>query len=360
MKRPNFGCTSQPDKIGIIVANLGTPEKPTAASLRRYLRQFLSDRRVIEVPRILWWIILNCIVLVFRPRKSAAAYSRIWTDNGSPLLEITRQQAAGLKKNLDDAGIPVEVEVGMRYGNPSLESAVDALCEKGCRRILLFPMYPHYAAATTASTYDAVFPHLLKRRWVPTLRVVEPYFLNEHYINALAETINSSIKNMPHRPEKLLLSYHGVPESYVRKGDPYCCECVETTQALIPLLQTKRDDVIHSFQSRFGSEPWLQPYTDETIQGLGEAGIKRIAVAAPGFIADCLETIDELGNENKHLFQEHGGEDLYLIPCLNAQPAWIKAMTEIAKTELGSWLTMSTFRANPACAACPTLLAKKA
>lgn len=354
MERPNFGCKNQPDKIGVLIAQLGTPDAPTTPALRRYLRQFLSDRRVIEVPRLLWWFILNCIVLVFRPKKSAAAYSRVWTSEGSPLLTTTRQQAVGLKQGLIAAGVNAEVEVGMRYGNPSLESAIDALCAKGCQRILLFPMYPQYAAATSASTYDAVFAHLLKRRWVPTLRVVEPYFLSEPYLKALAETINESYKTLPQRPEKLILSYHGVPEAYVQKGDPYCCMCVETSQALIPRLPIKKEDIIHTFQSRFGKDPWLTPYTDETIKKLGESGIKRIAVAAPGFIADCLETVDELGNENKHLFQEHGGEDLYLIPCLNAQPAWINAMTEIALAELGSWLTMSAARAHPACRVCPS------
>lgn len=341
-----FGCRGESERIGVIVAQLGTPDAPTPRALRTYLRQFLSDPRVIEVPRVLWWFILNCIILVFRPRRSAALYKRVWTPEGSPLLRITERQVNGLSGKLATPDALVEVMVGMRIGNPSIESAIDALCAKGCDKILLFPMFPQYSGATTASVYDAVFPHLLKRRRVPTLRVVDPYYRHPAYLNALAATINRSLASMAEPPERLLLSFHGVPQSYVKKGDSYCCHCTETATALIPLLNMPKDKILQTFQSRFGKDPWLTPYTDETVKGLAEQGIKRIAVACPGFPADCLETLDELGTEAAHLFKEHGGEDLHLIPCLNDSPEWIDAMAVIARETMHTWINPNT---GPAC-----------
>jgi ferrochelatase len=337
-KRSEFGCRGSKDKVGVLLAQLGTPDAPTPGALRPYLRQFLSDRRVIEVNRALWWVLLNGLILVTRPRRSARLYKRIWGADGSPLLTITRKQTLGMRERLQSRYPQIEVEFGMRYGRPSLESAVDALIEKGCSKILLFPMYPQYAAATTASTYDAVFPHILKRRWVPTLRVAEPYFAHPQYIQAQAKIINDHIAKLPWKPERLVLSYHGVPEKYVTKGDPYCCQCVETTAALLPQIKLDPDQVIHTFQSRFGRDPWLRPYTDETFEELGHAGVKRIAVVAPGFTADCLETLDELGNEGEEQFQEGGGEQYSLIPCLNDNPVWLDAMASIIRDELGSWV----------------------
>jgi len=337
----------------VVLAQLGTPEAPTAGKLRPYLKQFLSDRRVIEVNRVLWWLLLNLVILVTRPRRSARLYRRIWTKEGSPLLVITKRQAAGVAERLRSKFPAVEVEFGMRYGNPSLEAAVDRLIARGCSKILLFPMYPQYAAATTASTYDAVFPHLLKRRWVPTLRVAEPYFAHPAYIKALAGIINGHISAMPWKPEKLVLSYHGVPEKYVAKGDPYCCQCVETTAALLPELDVAQADVIHTFQSRFGRDPWLRPYTDETFEELGHRGVRGIAVVAPGFTADCLETLDELGNEGEEQFHEAGGERYYLIPCLNDHPLWLDGMTEIIREELGSWLDGGSRSAKDCAIRCP-------
>jgi ferrochelatase len=348
-----FGCRGSKDKVGVLLAQLGTPEAPTAGKLRPYLRQFLSDRRVIEVNRILWWFLLNCLVLVTRPRRSARLYKRIWLKEGSPLLVITRRQTAGVAQRLKARFPNVEVEFGMRYGTPSLESGVDRLIEKGCSKILLFPMYPQYAAATTASTYDAVFPHILKRRWVPTLRVAEPYYAHPEYIRALATVINEHIDGMEWKPERLVLSYHGIPEKYVTKGDPYCCQCVETTAALLPQLKLPREQVIHTFQSRFGRDPWLRPYTDETFEELGEAGIKKIAVTAPGFTADCLETLDELGNEGEEQFHEAGGEGYSLVPCLNDHPAWLDGMTAIIREELGSWLEGSARSVSDCAIRCP-------
>jgi ferrochelatase len=337
-KSCTFGCRGSKDKVGVILAQLGTPDAPTPKALRKYLRQFLSDRRVIEVNRVLWWLLLNCIILVTRPKRSARLYQRIWGKEGSPLLTITRKQAEGVLERLRRESPDVEVEFGMRYGRPSIESALDALIEKGCSKILLFPMYPQYAAATTASTYDAVFPHLLKRRWVPTLRVAEPYFAHPQYIKAQAHIINEHLRSLPWKPERLVLSYHGVPEKYVAKGDPYCCQCVETTAALKPHLDIDSNIVVHTFQSRFGRDPWLTPYTDETLEELGHQGIKSLAIVAPGFTADCLETLDELGNEGREQFEETGGEQYSAIPCLNDHPIWLDSMASIISEELGSWI----------------------
>jgi ferrochelatase len=334
-----FGCRGSRDKIGVLIAQLGTPDAPTPKALRPYLRQFLSDRRVIEVPRLIWWFLLNFVILVTRPRRSARLYKRIWTKEGSPLLVITRRQTEAVKKKLHESGVRVEVEFGMRYGQPSLETAIDTLVGAGCSKILLFPMYPQYSATTTASIYDAAFAHLLKRRWVPTIRVAEPYYVHPRYITALATIVNEHISKMEWEPERLVLSYHGIPEKYVTKGDVYCCQCVETTQALLPHLSLPKEKVIHTFQSRFGRDPWLRPYTDVTFEELGHKGVKGIATVAPGFTADCLETLDELGNEGIEQFHEAGGEKFSLIPCLNESPVWIDGMTAIIKEELGSWLT---------------------
>ena len=352
-QRCEFGCRGSKDRVGVLVAQLGTPDAPTPTKLRTYLRQFLADPRVIEVNRILWWVLLNCIILVTRPRRSARLYKRIWSTEGSPLLVITKKQAEGVRQRLQRSFANVEVEFGMRYGKPSLESALDRLIEKGCSKILLFPMYPQYAAATTASTYDAVFFHLLKRRWVPTLRVAEPYFAHPAYIDSMAAIINEHVAKMEWKPEKLVLSYHGIPEKYVTKGDPYCCQCVETTQALLPKLKMSRESVIHTFQSRFGRDPWLSPYTDEMFEELGNSGVKGIAVVAPGFTADCLETLDELGNEGEEQFHEAGGEKYSLIPCLNDHPVWLDAMTAIIREELGSWLDGQARTASDCDILCP-------
>lgn len=333
----SFGCKQHKNKIGILVAQLGTPDAPNKSALYTYLKQFLSDPRVIEANRLVWWFVLRLFILTKRPARSAALYQRIWTKEGSPLMSITQEQTRLLQAALDRDAASINVVFGMRYGRPSLESAIDKLIAEGCTRILLFPMYPQYAGATTASTYDVVFSHLLKRRWIPTLRVAEPYFRNQAYVRSVAHTINAAYEKLPQRPERLVLSYHGIPEAQVRNGDPYCCMCTETTEALYPHLKLKREEVIHTYQSRFGKDPWLEPYTDVTIEQLAKSGVKRIAVACPGFPADCLETLDELGNEGRHLFKEHGGEEFTLIPCLNSDPTWISAMASIVGEEIASW-----------------------
>lgn len=360
MKNGKIGCKMNSDRIGVLLAQLGTPDEPTPKALRSYLKQFLWDPRVIEINRALWWMILNGIILNVRPKKSAALYSRIWTEEGSPLLLITQSQTNIVQDKLKEIDPTICVEYGMRYGTPSLESAIDKLIDDGCSKILLVPMYPHYSAPTTASVYDAVFPHLLKRRFVPTLRVVEPFFAHDGYVKPQAEVIREAYASFPERPEKLILSYHGVPQSYVDKGDPYCCQCTETTYALRnELSEFAEGEIIHTYQSRFGNDPWLIPYTDDTIEELAKQGVKSVAIACPGFLADCLETLDEMGNEARELFEEHGGEELYLIPCLNTHPAWMQGFTDIITSEIGSWLETSKRTAQADCAVkCPVVQEK--
>lgn len=363
MKYERYGCKNHGDKIGVLIAQLGTPEAPTARALKPYLKQFLGDPRVIEKPRWLWWMILNGIILNVRPKRSAALYQRIWTDEGSPLMVYTKLQSELLKKELQKLHTTIEVEFGMRYGQPSLESGLDRLIEAGCSKILLFNMYPQYSATTVATNYDAVFKHLLRRRVVPTLRVVEPYYNNPHYISALSATINEGLKNyedkMSGRIEKLVLSYHGIPEEYVSNGDVYCCQCTETTLSLVSKLDFPESDVIHTYQSRFGKDPWLEPYSDEVIRGLAEDGVKNIAVACPGFVADCLETLDELGHEAQEEFVELGGKSFTLIPCLNDHPSWIEAMKNIVMSEISSWIETAARSAQNECAVkCPVACAK--
>lgn len=337
--RQVFGCKNRPNKIGVIIAQLGTPEAPTASALRPYLKQFLSDRRVIEIPRILWWFILNVIILNTRPKRSAKLYARIWTDRGSPLLKTTLLQAEKTKELLAKEGLDFEFVVGMRYGAPDLGEATKDLIKRGCTKIILFPMYPQYSASTTASTYDAVFATLLKERFVPTLKVVDPFYQHKGYIEALIAQANEYLENAKHQPDKIILSYHGVPLSYVQKGDPYCCQCVETTQLFIENSKIPTDKIQHCFQSRFGKDPWLNPYTDETVEKFARDGLKHLAVMCPGFTADCLETLDEIANEARESFHKLGGETLNLIPCVNDHPIFIRMMADIIKDEAATWLS---------------------
>jgi ferrochelatase len=338
MNQNKFGCDGTPDRVGVLIAQLGTPDAPDRPSLRRYLKQFLSDPRVIEANRFVWYFILNGIILQKRPQRSAALYQRIWTDEGSPLMCITESQTSKVSERLHKIAPEVQVVFGMRYGRPSLESAIDQLVDGGCGRILLFPMYPQYSGPTTASTYDAVFKHMLKRRWIPTLRVAEPYYLSPHYVRAQADVINNSLAKLDQKPERLMLNFHGVPRSFIEKGDPYCCMCTETYRALVPLINMPADRILQCYQSRFGKEPWLEPYADETVVRLAKEGVKHMAIACPGFTADCLETLDELGNEARHLFIENGGERFDLFPSLNDQAPWIDGMTSIIQEELGNWI----------------------
>jgi protoporphyrin/coproporphyrin ferrochelatase len=267
-------------RIGILIAQLGTPDAPTTRAVRRYLRQFLSDRRVVDLNRALWWPILNGIILVSRPKKSAELYRNVWTKDGSPLLEISRKQVAGLQDRLqaDEENVEIRVELAMRYGNPSTGRAIEALCSWGAEQLLLFPMYPQYSAATTASTYDEVFRELSRRRFVPALRVVPPYFEDPLYIAALAQSARDQIAAMTSRPDKALLSFHGIPQRYAALGDPYQEQCMATGRALAKEMAWSDDEYVVTFQSRFGREPWLQPYTDETLKMLGQHGLKNLLV----------------------------------------------------------------------------------
>ncbi|HYM59643.1 MAG TPA: ferrochelatase [Thermoanaerobaculia bacterium] len=326
-------------RIGILVAQLGTPDAPTTAAVRRYLAEFLSDRRVVDLNPVLWWVILHGIVLRTRPAKSAALYRKVWTDSGSPLLVTTQAQAAGLQSVLNaKSGAEIRVEVAMRYGNPSTASAIQKLCDWGAERILLFPMYPQYSAATIGSTCDAVFQGLSDRRFVPALRVVPHFYDHPSYIGALAESVRDALRRLESPPDKIVVSFHGIPQRYARLGDPYPKHCEATMRALAAAMGWGPDDYVMTYQSRFGREPWLQPYTDQTLMSLGRKGIRSIVALCPGFIADCLETIDEIGNLGREQFQSGGGESLHLVPCLNDRPQWIEAMTEIAWTELQGWM----------------------
>lgn len=327
-------------RIGILIGQLGTPDAPTTPAVRTYLRQFLSDHRVVDLNRAVWWAILNGIVLVTRPSKSAALYRKVWTEAGSPLLVISRAQAEGLRERIQrEAGdAEVRVEVAMRYGNPSTGAAVRALTSWGADRILLFPMYPQYSAATTGSTYDETFAELRKLRYVPALRVVPPYADDAAYIAALAASTRERIAQMPAPPDKVLISFHGIPQRYATLGDPYPQQCHATANALAKAMGWSESDYLVTFQSRFGREEWLQPYTDQTLMKLGGEGITRVLVLCPGFIADCLETIDEIGNLGEEQFHAGGGERLHLVPCLNDRVDWLDAMAAIAKRELSGWL----------------------
>jgi ferrochelatase len=318
----------------ILLAQLGTPAAPTAKALRPYLRQFLGDPRVIEANRIVWWFVLNAIVLPRRPRRSAALYRRIWTDRGSPLLLFSKAQVEGLQAALGDAA---RVELGMRYGEPSIASAMSSLLACGIDRILVFPMFPQYSGATTASIYDAVFEHLRGVRVVPALRFVPPYHAHPAYIGALTAIVREELGRLPWKPDRILITFHGIPRRYIDKGDVYRKHSEETARLLATALDLAPGEYEVSFQSRFGREEWLTPYTEEKLAEFPRNGVKRVVAICPGFTADCLETLDEIGNEGKRIFLEAGGEDLKLLPCLNAHPAWIEGMATIAREELQGW-----------------------
>ncbi len=326
-------------KIGVLLVNLGTPDAPDAPSLRRYLKQFLSDPRVVEIPRVIWWLILNLIILNTRPAKSAAKYATVWrTDGGgSPLRYWTEQQAHGLAERLgNDGGEPVAVAWGMRYGNPSIESAVLSLRAQGCDRILLMPMYPQYAASTTASSFDALAATFRRLRNVPGLRTVRNYHDHPAFIAALAARVRGFWAEHG-QPDKLVMSFHGVPRYTRDKGDPYHCECHKTGRLLAEALGLNKDQYLVSFQSLFGRAEWIKPYTEPTLRELAKAGVKNVQVMCPGFPADCLETIEEIGMEVRDAFLEDGGEQYNFIPCLNDDPVWLDALAQMTREQLAGW-----------------------
>lgn len=320
---------------GVLLVQLGTPDAPTTSALRRYLRQFLGDPRVIEAPRLLWWFILNFRILPTRPQNSAAKYRRIWNaDTGSPLLHYTRLQAEKLQKELPQ----VPVRFGMQVGNPSVGSVVREMIAFGIDRLIVLPMYPQYSATTTASATDVLFQALMHERRVPALRIVPPYYDDPGYLDAVVGIIREEEAKLKWQPDHFLLSFHGIPIKYVERGDPYPQHVERTTQLLLERLNWPQGRWTRSFQSLFGKDLWLQPYTDATLEKLAKEGVRRVFVATPGFTADCLETIDEIGHEAKEVFQHAGGETLFQCPCLNDHPLWIRAMKQLIEREGQGWI----------------------
>ncbi len=326
-----------PPAVGVLLSNLGTPDEPTAPALRRYLREFLSDPRVIELPRFQWWLILNLFILTTRPRKSAELYRKVWTAEGSPLLAVGRRQQAGIETLLRQRfGGPLHVALGMRYGEPSIRRALRELEARGCRRILVVPLYPQYFSGTVGSTFDAVADELKTWRWVPELRFVQHYHDEPGYITALAASVRETWRE--YEPEKLLLSFHGIPQRYFDAGDPYFCECQKTARLLTTALGLERSRWEISFQSLFGKEEWVKPYTDRTVQALARSGVRSLDVLAPGFSADCLETLEELDGLNREYFTHAGGERFRFIRCLNDRPDHVAFLADLIGQKLHGWV----------------------
>ncbi len=331
----------KPAKVGVLLANLGTPDGYDYWSMRRYLNEFLSDKRVVDLPDWKWQPILQGIILTFRPSKSGANYKSIWNEelNESPLLTITKQQTSAIRESLEAIyGDRVVVDFCMRYGNPSTPSKVRAMVEAGCEKILFFPLYPHYAGATSATANDAFFRALATEKRQPSARTVAEYFEHPLYIKALAQSVTEAYAKLDHKPDALVTSYHGMPQRYLMEGDPYHCQCMKTTRLLREALGWEKGSIDVSFQSVFGREVWLKPYTVEHVAELAKAGKKRIAVMAPAFSADCIETLEEIKGEICEAFLHAGGESFTYIPCLNAEPAHVTALTAVIRDNLGGWL----------------------
>jgi ferrochelatase len=327
-------------RIGVLIVNLGTPDATDAASVRRYLREFLSDPRVIEDQGLVWKFVLNAIILTTRPRRRGLDYEKIWNRerNESPLKTITRSQAGKLREALAPVDPNIMVDWAMRYGNPSLATRIEALAKAGCERILLVPLYPQYAAATTATVCDAAFAALSGLRDQPALRVVPPYYDEPLYIEALAGSTEAELQKLPFKPERILASFHGIPEAYAAEGDPYPEQCHETVRLLRERLALDADKLMLTFQSRFGRAEWLKPYTDETVKALAHDGVRNLAVITPGFAADCLETLEEIAVENADIFKGNGGANFAAIPCLNDGPAGMRLLAHLVRRELQGWL----------------------
>lgn len=328
---------SQADKIGVLITNLGTPEAPTPRALRIYLKEFLSDPRVVEIPRLLWMLILHGIILRVRPKKSAHAYESVWTNQGSPLLLHTQAQAKALTEQLKDQhGDDLIIDYAMRYGQPAIADVVQNMLEQGVRKLLVLPLYPQYSGSTTASTFDALAKDFTQRRWLPNLRFIAGYYDHPKYIEALASSVKKHWQEHG-QADKLVLSFHGVPRFFLEKGDPYYCHCQVTARLLSDALAVEPGRIITTFQSRFGKAEWLKPYTDQTLKSLPGQGIKSVQIMTPGFAADCLETLEEIAVENRDYFIAAGGEHYEYIPALNSTPEHIDALSEIIKDNLGGW-----------------------
>jgi protoporphyrin/coproporphyrin ferrochelatase len=333
----NFDHEQQP-RVGILLTNLGTPEAPQKRELRAYLKEFLSDPRVVEVPRLLWWFILNGVILNIRPARSAESYRSVWTEQGSPLMIHTRNQARALQEAMaEQFGDRVIVDFAMRYGDPAIAGVVQGMLGRGVRKLLVLPLYPQYSGATTASTFDALAADFTRRRWIPELRFVTHYHDHDAYITALADSIRRH-QTRHGSADKLLFSYHGEPRSYLDKGDPYHCHCHKTTRLVAEALGLEKSQYLTTFQSRFGREEWLQPYTDETLKALPGQGVKSVQVICPGFSCDCLETLEEIGVENRGYFMASGGERFEYIPCLNSHPGHIAALATLAGEHISGWI----------------------
>jgi ferrochelatase len=341
---PRFPADHAPIKagrIGVLLLNLGTPDATDYWSMRRYLKEFLSDRRVIETSRLVWWPVLNLIILSKRPGPKGRDYASIWNKerDESPLKTITRAQAEKLAAHLAaSAGGRITVDWAMRYGNPPIAQRIRALLDEGCDRILLVPLYPQYSAATSATACDHAFRALMEMRWQPTLRVSPSYHDDPVYIDAVVSAMRRDLAKLDFEPEVILVSFHGVPKSYLLKGDPYHCHCAKTWRLMREAFGWPEERFRLSFQSRFGNEEWLKPYTDETVKALARDGVKRLAIVAPGFSADCLETLEELDGENRHYFEENGGERFAYLPCLNDSAEGMRVILHIVERELMGWV----------------------
>lgn len=327
------------EKTAVLLINLGTPEAPTAKAVKPYLRQFLSDPRVVEIPKLLWWLILNGIILKLRPKESAAKYASIWLDEGSPLKLYTERKTALLKDHLSEKtrGTELIVDYAMRYGKPSIPHVLAKLKAQNCQRILLLPLYPQYAASATATALDAVFVELLKMRNMPAVRSIKHFHDDPGYIKATAKNIRD-YWTLHGQPDKLVMSFHGVPRYALDKGDPYHCECLKSGRLIAEELGLNKDQYIVSFQSRFGKAEWIKPYTTATLKELGKHHTKRVDIVCPGFVADCLETLQEIALEGRDDFLRAGGGEYNYIPCLNERPDWINALGDIALNNLQGWL----------------------
>ena len=325
------------EKLGILLVNLGSPDAPDPSAVRRYLAQFLSDPRVVEANRLVWWFVLHAIILRFRPARAAKSYKKVWTDDGSPLVHISKLQTRAIQKKLEDRFRGhVIADLAMTYGNPSIKSGLEGLRKAGARRLLILPLYPQYSGTTTAAVFDQVTNILQGWRWLPDLRMINSYHDHPQYIGALADSIKHQWQNNP-RGELLLFSFHGIPLRYVYNGDPYFCHCQKTARLVAEKLELGNDEWKVVFQSRFGREPWLEPYCSETLKRLPTEGVKSVDVICPGFAADCLETLEEIKIENRDYFIEAGGESFNYIPCLNDDPAHIDALCEILTAHMFGW-----------------------
>ena len=339
----------QPARTGVLLCNLGTPDEPTAAATRRYLAEFLSDPRVVEIPPAAWKPILHGVILRTRPAKSAAKYQQIWLPEGSPLMVWSRKQATMLRGYLGERGHDVSVRLAMRYGNPSIASQLDELKARGCTRILVVPLYPQYSGTTTASVIDAVGAWARGVRHVPELRFVNRFHDDPGYIRALTRVMHQHWQAHG-RPDKLVMSFHGVPERTLTLGDPYHCECLKTARLLAERLALKDGEWVVSFQSRFGKAKWLEPATQTVLEQLGRAGTPRVDVVCPGFVADCLETLEEIAMEGRDAFKAAGGQEFHYVPCLNDNPTWLAALAEIVQDHLQGWPTRGADQAAEAAA----------